>query len=149
MSEIIFYDSNWTYVKTLKKPGFGHILAFNFVNDDDILLMSNREKKIIYFHLNENPSDNLTLAEIDYDVQDSSVLGIAFDPLHKNFYWTDSWTKSIFKAHLNNEEMSAQQFSEVEILIKFENKIPHGIAVDICGRFVWHSIKFYKYLYNV
>lgn len=101
--------------------------------------MSNREKKIIYFNLNENPKDNFTVAEIEYDVSESSVLGIAFDPLHKNFYWTDALTKSIFKAHLN-EEMSAQQFSDVEILIKFENKTPHGIAVDICGRFVLHTI---------
>lgn len=137
-SEILFYDNNWTPVKTLQAPSFGQILALNFDYEDDIVMISNAEEKLVYFHLNDSPSDNLTVAEIDFNShQSAAVLGIAYDPLHKNFYWTDAFAQSIFKAHLNDDDQkSDEQFSDIEMLIKFDNKIPHGIAVDICGRFV-------------
>lgn len=60
--------------------------------------------------------------------KEEQVQGIAFDPLERTLYWTDTKNSIIYQMNLNTQ-------SEPSILIKLSNTTkPHGIAIDVCRR---------------
>lgn len=60
--------------------------------------------------------------------KDEKVQGIAFDPMERTLYWTDTTNGVIYQMNLNGDQ-------EPSVLIKLHNsKKPHGIAIDVCRR---------------
>lgn len=77
----------------------------------------------------ETSNQNHYVERVVKKTKDERVQGIAFDPLERTLYWTDTTNGIIYQMNLNGNKQ------EPTVLIKLTNsKRPHGIAIDVCNR---------------
>lgn len=60
------------------------------------------------------------------------VQGIAYDPLDKMLYWTDSKNSIIYSLHVDDVGVK-----EPTAFLRFGDEMPQGIAIDICRRKIY------------
>lgn len=128
--QINFYTSAWKEV-TSAAHRFDEMTALAFDEADETLYFNDQiHNNETIFSLKLSSNENHHVEQIvEKSKINEKVQGIAFDPLERVLYWTDTTNGIIYQKNLNNDN------EKPSVLIKLNNsKHPHGIAVDVCRR---------------
>lgn len=125
---INFYTSDWN-VATSAAHQFDEMTALAFDEVDETLYFNDQiHHNETIFSLKLASNQNHYVERIVKKTKDEKVQGIAFDPLERTLYWTDTTNGVIYQMNLNGKQ-------EPSVLINLKNsKKPHGIAIDVCRR---------------
>lgn len=103
-------------------------LAFDEV-DETLYFNDQIHNNETIFSLKLSSNQNHYVERVVNKTKNEKVQGIAFDPLERTLYWTDTTNGIIYQMNLNSGKQ------EPTVLIKLTNsKKPHGIALDLCHR---------------
>ncbi|GAB0089622.1 Protein cueball [Sergentomyia squamirostris] len=128
---MMFYDSNWTKLRT-------HPHHFT---DPSAIIYDETENNIFFVgqtHDNEGSIYLLRLNEGDVpkmllQVENDHINGLAYDPLERNLYWIDSGKKQIAYATLDDSDTLKNH----SVFMEFSTGLPQGITIDICRRIIY------------
>ncbi|XP_030380225.1 protein cueball [Scaptodrosophila lebanonensis] len=138
-SKIVFFDEHWNEL-TSAAHKFTTMSALAFDESQEFLYFSDQlhqNESIFSLKVPTNKDPDLIESVVQRS-KNETVRGIAYDPLNRNLYWTDSQRRKIF--FLTIEDTTAgtkgQMSQEPQVLIDFanENSTLDGLAVDFCGR---------------
>lgn len=126
--QINFYTSDWKPV-TSAAHQFDELSAITFDETEEIIYFNDQQHNNgTIFSLKLSADDNHRVERIVQKTENEFVQGIAFDPLERMLYWTDSGNKVIYQMDIDHK-------TQPTILYTLsDDKIPHGIAIDICRR---------------
>lgn len=126
--QILFFDSTWTQV-TSAAHQFNELSAIALDETQDTIYFNDQAHNSgTIFALELSADGNHRVETVLQKTKNETIHGIAFDPLDRVLYWTDSDNKSIYKWPINKQE-------EPTVFMRLnESKRPHGIAIDVCRR---------------
>lgn len=138
-NKILFFNKNLEDVSSAAHK-FGDISALAYDEISNIVYFNDRVNdvgNIFSLELSED-DDNHKTNTLVQKTGNEQVEGMAYDPLERALYWTDSSHGRIYKLILNGSNTG-----EAEILLNLNGTKPHGIAIDICRRkLYWTNIKY-------
>lgn len=139
---IVFYNAVWNET-TSAAHQFQELSAIAFDETDETLYFNDKEHNngsLFSLKLSKDDDHNHHVETILQKTKDELVQGIAFDPLDRMLYWTDSKNKTIFRMSVEKSGQQPTVWLQLE-----DDQIPQGIAVDVCRRKIyWTNSNFHK-----
>lgn len=132
-----FYDADWKEVNTAAH-NFKELSAIAYDDMTDTIYFNAKEHDAGTIVSLQLPHDKSKIPSFDTIVEQtdhSCIKGMAFDPMDRVLFWTDSCNRTIFKKSLGNEDVVAQNGTVWMKLEKDEQ--PMGISIDVCRRKVY------------
>lgn len=126
--QINFYKSDWK-LATEAAHQFTALSAITYDEIDNIVYFNDQANSTgTIYSLSLSDDNNHRIEQIIEKTQNELVQGIAFDPLDRMLYWTDSENRIIY-------QMSIEQNRKPKIFIKLnQTEVPFALAIDVCRR---------------
>lgn len=93
---------------------------------------SHNNSSIFSLQLSKENDYNHRIEHLVVKTKDELVQGIAYDPLDRVLYWTDSKNNLIYHLPIENKEDGPKMLIELT-----KATIPKGIAIDVCRRKIY------------
>ncbi|XP_046466613.1 protein cueball [Neodiprion pinetum] len=144
-NRIDFYSRNGTltFNLTVDKDATLKGLAYDY--DTQTVYMSDSKNTGVFMYSHKlgdkSPVPSSVLKPEETSI--SEVVAIVFDPLQKMLYWTDQSLKALMKMKVPSKENPKPTPIRLH---NFTDHNPHGIALDICNRYIyWANNDFSKH----
>ncbi|KAH8375669.1 hypothetical protein KR200_007303, partial [Drosophila serrata] len=131
-TKIQFMDSSWQTIATAAHE-FDELSALTFDETEELIYFNDlKHRNGSIFSLRRYPLAASHVAEQAVKrTGDESVGGLAYDPLNRNLFWSDTEHRKIFFASIDSE---AGEAPKVLVDLSHEGGRPDGVAVDVCRR---------------
>ncbi|KAH8347138.1 hypothetical protein KR059_005777, partial [Drosophila kikkawai] len=131
-TKIQFMDSSWQTIATAAHE-FDELSALTFDETEELIYFNDlKHKNGSIFSLRRDALAASHVAEQAIKrTGNESVGGLAYDPLNRNLFWSDTQQRKIFFASIDSE---VGETPKVLVDLSQEGGRPDGVAVDVCRR---------------
>ncbi|CAG9856247.1 unnamed protein product [Phyllotreta striolata] len=132
-NEIKLLDSNGSEINSQSQP-FSSLKALVYDGIRDQFIVSDTDGNLKYdtiFTVRFNKETDTTvpiIRDLPGDIQ-----GMSVDPLEDVLYWTDLANRTINYVNLNGNNYESNEY------LRFNDKFPHAITVDVCNRYIYYT----------
>lgn len=131
-TKIQFLDSSWQTIATAAHE-FDELSALTFDESEELIYFNDRQHQngsIFSLRRDAYAASHVAQQAIQR-TGNESVGGLAYDPLNRNLFWSDTLQRKIFFASIDSPP---SQPPKVLVDLSQEGARPEGVAVDICRR---------------
>ncbi|XP_037947527.1 protein cueball [Teleopsis dalmanni] len=135
-TRVFFYDINWKII-CADLHHFTHLTASTFDEAEGTIYFNDRQvQNISIFSLQLDDEDKTRETFVRNVPQEEEINGIAYDPLERILYWTDSKSIKIYKWGVKS---SNKQQPAAIISFHDDYAYPSAISLDFCKRKLYWS----------
>lgn len=133
-----FYDADWKLVNSAAH-NFKELSAIAYDDMTDTIYFNAKEHDsgtIVSLKLSNDKSKIPSFDTVVQRTDHGCIKGMAFDPLDRVLYWTDSCNRTIFRKALGDDEQTMAENGTVWMKLTNDDQ-PMGISIDVCRRKVY------------
>lgn len=135
---VVYFDANWKSIGTTSHVLDAPLTAIDFDETEDEVYFTEMDGETpSMYGLRVSMDDrghvsNQVFRQLLKSNSTSPMQGVAYDPVDRIVYWTDSVNKQIFQANVDDP-------SSAKVMFDFVDAEPKSITVDICRRKLYWS----------
>ncbi|XP_067645939.1 protein cueball [Eurosta solidaginis] len=131
--KIVFYDEHWKEV-TSAAHQFDHLGAITFDEAEEKVYFNDEvhnNGSIFALMIPKDYEDPHLIEKMVQRTKHEDIRSLAYDPLERKLYWSDTLNKKIFMISVD-----ANETTKPNVFLDFskEDVLPDGIAIDFCRR---------------
>ncbi|KAH8303762.1 hypothetical protein KR018_001535, partial [Drosophila ironensis] len=129
-TKIQFLDSNWQTIATAAHE-FDELSALTFDESEELIYFNDRQNGSIFSLRRDTLAASHVAEQAIQRTGNETVGGLAYDPLNRILFWSDTLHRKIYLASIDSP---ADQAPKVLVDLSQEGGRPDGVAVDVCRR---------------